>query len=590
MQLFPEEQWESLLLGPGIDGPNGQHTCIGFTQESVDLARRTLSWHSFPSEDRPPESFFVFGEGRVLVPRLPAHQPNKVRNPFQHAPNLPLPPPAPFVPASQSRTNLTASTRSTSMHLQTAPGGHTTPQGRAVATNAPSPGLSPVPGGPPQLPDRSTQPGPYLATTGGRPQSGAPITHSSPQSASQAGSAYHQTHNPNYAPTSPYKNNPHHTVAHSSAVGSGASPSSGAVVARRPPANTSTGASSSHSGHQTNTSASSSLSTSKKAKKPGEYGDSKLPAVRATGISGAASAVSADGTRVNANDPGAPPRCPDEIAGYCRSWNIMHRQVCSYSHLFWSEVGDPGRQVAWRKKRLAPGSPEFDYIAIRFVNSWNPSAGKKPTVTKISQLSCPVLEKLFNARQEAIQNTGAKPNVTELYHGTCEANFATLFTQGFQPPADYAPHPQCPVSGPLADKVSTSLCKRTCRLCTSTARHSWNICHMWGLGIYCAIDSSKSDIYVSNKKGKKSDRSKRKMLLCSVILGEAENIKLLKTPDERHNVIAPAAGKHSVFAAGFKTQTIPTQNGNTLGVMNDEFVVFHPHQILPLYIIEYGKS
>lgn len=113
---------------------------------------------------------------------------------------------------------------------------------------------------------------------------------------------------------------------------------------------------------------------------------------------------------------------------------------------------------------------------------------------------------------------------------------------------------------------------------------------MWGLGIYCAIDSSKSDIYVSNQKGKKTDKLKRKMLLCSVILGEAENVKVLKTPGQMHDVVAPAQGKHSIFAVGYKNQAaVPTANGNTLGVVNDEYVVFHPHQIMPLYVIEYSK-
>jgi hypothetical protein len=260
--------------------------------------------------------------------------------------------------------------------------------------------------------------------------------------------------------------------------------------------------------------------------------------------------------------------------------------------MYWSEANDPtgfSSKYKYTMTKLSPGSPEFDYIKIRFINSWIHVQARKPTVTKIKQVSCPLLERLFNKRQEEIAATGVKPNVTELYHGTCEANFATLFTQGFQPPADYAPHPQCPVSGPYADKLSTSLCKRTCRLCTSMPRHCWTVCHMWGLGIYCAIDSSKSDIYVSNKKGKKTDRSKRKMLLCSVILGEAENVKQLKTPSSMHDRVGPAEGKHSIFAVGWKTQTIPTKDGQTLGVLNDEYIVFHPHQIMPLYVIEYSK-
>lgn len=571
LRMFPEDQWESVLLGPGIDGPNGQHTLIGFSQESVDIARKTLSWHAFPAEDRPPESFFVHGDGLVLVPRVPTHQPQQVRNPFSNTSNLPMPPPAPFLPQglvpSRSSTSLPGSQNSTPLstnnsqpnnsHLHTAPqqghhhgshsqGGHShppqphyytqsqgAPPGHAKTMQHLNTSL------PPQVPDRSTQPQSRYSST-------ANALHAT---ATTGGHGHSHSASSPYAKTT---SSAPHTV----------------VQAR--PANAKAGA------HGT--------------KKPGEYSDKKA-ATRDIGISGAAAA---SGSSLNATDPGAPQRCPDEIAGYCRSWNIMHQEVCLYSHHYLSEGNDAyDRSKLTSKysfKRLVPGSPEFDYIKIRFINSWIHASSKKPTVTKIKQVSCPLLERLFNQRAETIQASGTKPNITELYHGTCEANFDTLFTQGFQPPADYAPHPQCPVSGHLADKLPTSLCKRTCRLCTSMPRHKWNVCHMWGLGIYCAIDSSKSDIYVSNKKGKKSDRIKRKMLLCSVILGEAENVKSLKTPHQMHDISSPAPGKHSIFAVGFKNATIPTLNGNTLGVVNDEYVVFHPHQIMPLYVIEYSKT
>lgn len=493
LRIFPEEQWVELLSGPGIDGPGGAQTHFAYTQETIAAARKSLSWHTLPVDDRSPESYFVFGDGQVLVPRMEPHQPIAVNNPFRPKTHLPFPPPAPFVPKTFASMSA-----------------------------------------PPKLPERTGSG--QVARSGS-----ASITSSAPQgtsSSSMAAITPGQAHAP---------------ITSSAAPSDKASGSSGAQKDGKPDA------------------------AGRAGKKDGEYSDNK-------GAKKAGSDVQLG--------PDGKQRCPEELAGYCRAWNIAHQKICPHSHLYWSEANDPtglSSKAKFGMQKLVPGSPEFDYIKIRFLNSWIHTTSKQPTVTKIKQVSCPHLEKLFNKRQEAIAATGVKPNMTELYHGTCEANFPTLFTQGFQPPADYAPHPQCPVSGPYADKLPTSLCKRTCRLCTSMPRHSWNMCHMWGFGIYCAIDSSKSDLYVSNKKGKKSDKTKRKMLLCSVILGEAENVKLLKTPGDMHDRVIPAPGKHSIFALGFKNSTIPTLNGQTLGVMNDEYIVFHPHQILPLYIIEYSK-
>lgn len=354
MRLFPEDQWEAVLLGPGIDGPNGQHTLIGFTQESVDIARKSLSWHAFPTEDRTPESFFVYGDGSVLVPRLPTHQPAQVRNPFSAASNLPLPPPPPFVPTSaahfHTHSNSSSSSSLPTTPLNTNPANmssshpqlHTAPYQGANPPRLPphnqnsmthhhTGSLNGTP--PPQVPDRSTQPVSRYSSTA------TALSNTAPSHA-QA-SPNHPPHNHSQSAGSAYPGNRSTTAA----------PHYAPTVQTRPAASSSAG--------------------SKGAKKPGEYSDSnKKPITRATGISGTAAAA---GSNLNANDPGAPPRCPDEINGYCRSWNILHQHVCSYSHHYWSEVNDPNGLSARHKytmKKLVPGSPEFDYIKIRFINSW----------------------------------------------------------------------------------------------------------------------------------------------------------------------------------------------------------------------------
>lgn len=73
---------------------------------------------------------------------------------------------------------------------------------------------------------------------------------------------------------------------------------------------------------------------------------------------------------------------------------------------------------------------------------------------------------------------------------------------------------------------------------------------MYGLGIYFADQSSKSDRYVSDKSGAKDHKTKRKMLVVEVMLGECYEVETLKTQDEFHDYIEPPDGKDSIMAIG----------------------------------------
>ena len=88
---------------------------------------------------------------------------------------------------------------------------------------------------------------------------------------------------------------------------------------------------------------------------------------------------------------------------------------------------------------------------------------------------------------------------------------------------------------------------------------------MYGAGIYLATDSSKSQRY-SHRAGA------HQLLLCEVLLGK---VLTLKTADQNMNLQRLKAKEYDSVFAG------------TGGVLNDEFVVFRPEQVLPRYVVYY---
>ena len=101
---------------------------------------------------------------------------------------------------------------------------------------------------------------------------------------------------------------------------------------------------------------------------------------------------------------------------------------------------------------------------------------------------------------------------------------------------------------------------------------------MFGLGLYFADKAQKSDIYAKGFSG-----GKKKMLVCKVILGNEFVIKHdLKKQDEYHDLVIPPKGFDSIYAKGRSNAKLG------LGVVNNEFIVFNPYQVYPMYEIEYS--
>eukprot|EP01012_Entosiphon_sulcatum_P041715 TRINITY_DN5559_c0_g1_i1.p1 TRINITY_DN5559_c0_g1~~TRINITY_DN5559_c0_g1_i1.p1 ORF type:complete len:750 (-),score=45.07 TRINITY_DN5559_c0_g1_i1:48-2267(-) len=92
---------------------------------------------------------------------------------------------------------------------------------------------------------------------------------------------------------------------------------------------------------------------------------------------------------------------------------------------------------------------------------------------------------------------------------------------------------------------------------------------MFGKGLYFASDSSKAQLYC---------RDEGRMLLCRVLLGKTLTVES-KNPRLSFDVLRQY---DSVFA--------PRQTKDRSGVYNDEFVLFHPHQALPQYVIGFSTK
>ena len=94
---------------------------------------------------------------------------------------------------------------------------------------------------------------------------------------------------------------------------------------------------------------------------------------------------------------------------------------------------------------------------------------------------------------------------------------------------------------------------------------------MFGQGLYFATDSSKSAQRIYTK-------GSHKLLLCNLLLGRS---KVSKRAD-------PTLNYQKIRQEGFDSVFAPRGTEELGGVRNDEFVVFHPSQALPVYIIHFS--
>merc|ERR1711981_698626 len=103
-----------------------------------------------------------------------------------------------------------------------------------------------------------------------------------------------------------------------------------------------------------------------------------------------------------------------------------------------------------------------------------------PRILTVKRVVNKALERLYDERRGFLHDKHGFVVEKELWHGTnCKA-LPEMLTHGLQPPSDSQPSDACPRSGRKGR--CTSLCGVDCPHCTEA--HSWNRCHMYGLGVY----------------------------------------------------------------------------------------------------------
>lgn len=233
--------------------------------------------------------------------------------------------------------------------------------------------------------------------------------------------------------------------------------------------------------------------------------------------------------------------CPEERAyRYCRSKNLAFLKRCPHTHYSGHVPQEPSYQP------IDPKSDEFIVIKEDFIRNWK--LRKVPEVTRIERVTCdPAVQKAFDVKSNDLNRRGITGSLRQLYHGTHDDNIDRVLKHGFRPPADYGVHANCTAFGKyvaIGTAPVTSPCGVDCIACTSE-QHKWNKCHMFGLGVYFADQSSKSDRYVRGSLG-----TTRRMLLADVLLGDPYIANCLTREDEYHDLIIAPENKDSVIAVG----------------------------------------
>ena len=177
------------------------------------------------------------------------------------------------------------------------------------------------------------------------------------------------------------------------------------------------------------------------------------------------------------------------------------------------------------------GADAASYYLVhdRVIKYIQPKHNWSPTITKIEKLLNTELQVKFT--EVKLKLFDPVSSTQHLFHGTGSVAMEAIINKGFKLPAT----------------------------------PGW-----YGAGIYLATDSSKSQCY-SRKKGA------NQLLLCEVLLGK---VLTLKTADPNMN-LQTLKENHcdSVFA--------PRDTKHKGGVLNDEYVVFRPEQVLPRYVVHY---
>lgn len=289
---------------------------------------------------------------------------------------------------------------------------------------------------------------------------------------------------------------------------------------------------------------------------------------------------------------------------FCRGWNLRGhcgwKWACSFSH---PPEQWPSHGARFELETLEKGA-KHDEIFTEFVRSkpFVAADGRSvnPRILGIKRVKNPVLEKLFEERKAFLHDKHGFAMEKDLWHGTNCKVIPDLLKHGLQPPSDTKAADSCPISG--GKGLSTTLCGTDCKHCTEP--HVWSKCHMYGLGIYLADMAQKSHRYVREPRQPGPDarpgaQPVYSMLRCRVCLGNPFLIEghLLKK-DSMHDL--PWCEDPSEFLESCPDEWSLERGHNAyyvrglsssakagLGVFNSEYIVFHPHQVLPLYLVDY---
>ena len=187
----------------------------------------------------------------------------------------------------------------------------------------------------------------------------------------------------------------------------------------------------------------------------------------------------------------------------------------------------------FKRERLDPDDAEFIHAQDMVLKFIQPTHNWYPTISFIEKVTNLELSVKFF---ESVSQLLDPSYVTEKFHGTSEAGVNGIIKDGF-------------------------------RLPNSNGKN------MYGDGVYLASDSSKSAQEMYTKQS-------NMLLLCRVALGKC------KTVTKACNNMTGAKLKKE----GYDSLYAKRDSKNTGGVLFDEFVVFDPYRVLPVYIIHYNKS
>ena len=280
-------------------------------------------------------------------------------------------------------------------------------------------------------------------------------------------------------------------------------------------------------------------------------------------------------------------RCP-KLTGpgkYCRGWNLCGHsdwtETCSFRH---------------SEEMFPTYGAELTYVTLRTDNAKYFELANEVerrglgSVTRIRRVVNTKQEEAYESRRAFLQGKNEFVTEKELWHGTNCSVLDTVLETGLQCPSDTMASDACPRSGNKG--LLTTLCGTDCRHCTE--HHTWDRCHMYGMGLYFAGDTAKSHRHVRPAGNVCS------LVRCRVNLGSPYLVEgNLLERDAFHNVVrcTNVSGKVDGDTPhkwdelrghdSFYVKGLAGRARRGYGVYNDEYVIFHPAQVLPLYVVDY---